>query len=253
VVIGVALLAGVSGCRGGDSGAQNPPAGAPRTGTTGALETGAAVMQDLTPVKKIAVYLVGFHPMKDDPSVQMEAHHYCNQVNEDFAQCVLFDGNTEKANLHGLEYIISEKLFETLPQEERKYWHPHNYEILSGQLVGPGLPDVAEKELMRRKMNSYGKTWHVWNTGVHGKPGDTLPLGDPHLAWSFNRDGEAAPGLVQRRDTNMGIDSGAKRRDRADLSSLARPQEGVDALKAAFPDASGAPAGVQDKGAGSQR
>jgi hypothetical protein len=51
----------------------------------------------------------------------------------------------------------------------------------------------------------------------------------------------------------MGIDSGAKRRDRADLSSLARPQEGVDALKAAFPDATGAPAGVQDKGAGPQR
>jgi hypothetical protein len=41
-------------------------------------------------------------------------------------------------------------------------------------------------------MNSYGKTWHTWHTGRHdGEPGDALPLGDPKLMWSFNRDGEA--------------------------------------------------------------
>lgn len=201
-------------------------------------------MQDLTPVQKIAVYLVGFHPMKDKPSIQMEAHHYCNQVNEGFAQCVLFDGNTSEANLNGIEYIISERIYETLPQEERASWHPHNYEILSGQLVGPGLPAVAEKELMRSKMNSYGKTWHVWMEG------DTLPMGAPHLAWSFNRDGEARPGLAERRDRTLDIDSGEKRRSRADLSSLAHPQAGVDALTSAFPHGKGAPAGVRDKNAG---
>jgi hypothetical protein len=230
-----------TGCKGGDAAPEQVPAGAPRAPGTGALETGAALLQDITPVKKIAVYLVGFHPLKDNPSVQMEAHHYCNQVNEDFAQCVLFDGNTDNANMNGLEFIISEKLFETLPEAERKYWHPHNYEILSGQLVGPGLPDVAEKELMRRKMNSYGKTWHVWMAG------HSLPMGEPHLAWSFNRDGEARPGLAEGRDSKMGIDSGAKRRDRADLSSLARPQSGVDALKSAFPNATAAPNGVRDR------
>ena len=34
----------------------------------------------------------------------------------------------------GLEYIISEKLHNTLPTDEKAYWHPLNYEILSGQL-----------------------------------------------------------------------------------------------------------------------
>jgi hypothetical protein len=232
--------------------AQEPP-GEDKTARTRALEAGAKILQRNAPLGPMDVYLVGFHPMKDHPEHQMEAHHFCHQVNQDFAQCVLFDGNGRDANLTGIEYIISEKLFETLPPAERRYWHPHNAEILSGQLVAPGIPAVAEKALMEDKMNSYGKTWHVWNTGVHGKPGDKLPMGDPHLAWSFNRDGEAAPDLVQRRDTNMGIDSGAKRRDRADLSPLARPQEGVDALKAAFPDASGAPEGVRDKGAGTEQ
>ena len=233
-------------CGGGDT-ASPQPAGDGRKPGTAALETGAAVLQDLTPVKKISVYLVGFHPMKDNPGMQMEAHHYCNQVNEDFAQCALFDGNTEDANLNGLEFIISEKLFETLPQDERQYWHPHNYEILSGQLVGPGLPGVAEKELMRRKMNSYGKTWHVWMQG------DALPTGPAHLAWSFNQDGEIKPGMAEERDRRMGIDSGAKRRDRADLVPLARPQEGVDVLQKAFPNATGAPDGVRDKGGANRR
>ena len=231
----------VAACKGGDGPPQQPPAGDPRTPVTGALETGAAVLQDLTPVKKIAVYLVGFHPMKDNPSVQVEAHHYCNQVNEDFAQCALFDGNTETANMNGLEYIISERLFEGLPQDEQKYWHPHNYEILSGQLVAPGLPQGAEKELMRRKMNSYGKTWHVWMEG------DKLPMGDAHLAWSFNRDGEVRQGLPEQRDRALGIDSGEKRRERSDLSSVARPQSGVDAIGRAFPNAKGRPDGVRDK------
>jgi len=212
------------------------------------LEAGAAVLQDLTPVRQFDIYLVGFHPMKDDPAMQMEAHHYCHQVNQDFAQCVLFDGNTASANMNGVEYIISERLFESLPAEERPSWHPHNYEILSGQLVGPGLPAAAEKALMKDKMNSYGKTWHVWMTTPHGeRPADKLPLGPPHLAWSFNRDGEARPGLVEGAFQQLKIDVAEKRRERADLSALARPQEGVEALKGALPGAGAAPPGVQPK------
>jgi hypothetical protein len=164
----------------------------------------------------------------------MEAHHFCHQVNEDFAQCALFDGNTGTANLNGIEYIISERLFESLPEEERQYWHPHNYEILSGQLVAPGIPERVERELMEGKMNSYGKTWHVWNTGSPGMEPDELPLGDPMLGWSFNRDGEAAPGLVEARDERMDVDSMAIRRARANLVELANPQSGVDALEGRF-------------------
>jgi hypothetical protein len=163
------------------------------------------------------------------------------------AQCALFDGNTANANLNGIEYIISEKLFATLPQDERRFWHPHNGEILSGQLVAPGIPDAAEHALMKKKMNSYGKTWHVWNTGANGKAGDALPLGPAMLAWSFNRDGEMLPNLEDARDTRMKIHTGDKRKQRADLRPLAKPQSGVDDLKGKF----GRPAqdipGVSDK------
>jgi len=224
------------------------PAGAPKESNTKMLEAGAKVLQGNAPLAGFDIYLNGFHPMKDDPDMQVEAHHFCRQVNEDLAQCALFDGNTRTANLNGIEYIVSERLFETLPAAERAFWHPHNGEILSGQLVAPGIPEVAEKALMKRKLNSYGKTWHVWDTGTTGQGGDKLPLGPPMLAWSFNRDGEVQPGLVAQRDRSLRIDSADKRRRRADLQGLAHPQSGVDDLKAAFPQARPLP-GVVDRNA----
>jgi hypothetical protein len=210
------------------------PPGADKTAKTRVLEAGAKVLQNNGPVAGFDIYLVGFHPMKEHPEQQMESHHYCQQKNEDFAQCMLFDGNQNNANMHGVEYIISEKLFATLPAAERRYWHPHNGEILSGQLKAPGLPDVAEKALMKSKMNSYGKTWHVWNTGHRAQPNDALPFGEPMLAWSFNRDGEVMPGLVEDRDKRMDLNTAATRERRADLKSMARPQSGVDDLKGKF-------------------
>ena len=210
------------------------PAGEPKSAKTQVLEAGAKMLQSAAPMRGFDIYLVGFHPMKDAPELQMEAHHWCHQRNEDFAQCILFDGNTAEANMNGVEYIISEKAYLLLPEAERRFWHPHNGEILSGQLVAPGLPDAAEKALMKTKMNSYGKTWHTWNTGHEGHTGEALPLGEAKLAWSFSRDGEAIPTMVEKRDRKLGIDTAVKRRDRADLRELARPQSGVDALKGKF-------------------
>lgn len=242
----LAIAFNAANARGADS---SPPKTSPEGGDkavkTKALTAGAKLLQDMGPAGKWEMYLVGFHPMKDAPGHAMEAHHYCRQVNEDFAQCALFDGNSADANLTGIEYILSAKLFAGLPEEERRYWHPHNYEILSGRLLLPGLPDAAEKEALKGKMNSYGKTWHLWNTASTGNPGDRLPLGPPMLAWSYNADGEIPPGLEKGLERKMKIDLREKRRQRADLAKLAEPQEGVDALKLDFPGRKPIP-GVRD-------
>jgi hypothetical protein len=233
-------------CRGGET-SHGSPGGEPRSPTTAALESGAAALQAKAPVDAISMYLVGFHPAKGDPSMQMESHHYCNQVTEDFAQCVLFDGNTADARLHGVEFIISAARYDTLPAEERAYWHPHNYEILSGQLRMPGLPAAAERQALVRKIDSYGKTWHFWRAGVHGARADALPIGPPHLAWSFNRDGEADAAMVRARDERMGFDTAGERNARSGWAASAHPQSGVSAMAAHFPRAGGAPAGVADR------
>lgn len=223
------------------------PPGDEKSAKTSVLEAGAKLLQSTSPLNPMDIHLVGFHPMKDDPEHQMEAHHFCHQVNEDFAQCVLFDGSGKGANLNGIEFIVSEKLFEGLPEAEKAFWHPHNAEILSGQLIAPGIPAVAERELMKKKINSYGKTWHVWDTGGPGHAGDQLPLGPAHLAWSFNRDGEAHPAMVEQRDKKLNVDTAQIRKDRADLQALARPQSGVDALNGKFSRPTSAIPGVVDK------
>lgn len=230
------------------------PPGDAKSATTKLLASGAGLVQGNAPAEQLAIHLVGFHPLKDDPAHQMEAHHYCRQVNEDFAQCALFDGDGADANLNGVEYIISQKLFDGLPAEEKPYWHPHDYEILSGQLIAPGIPEVAEHRLMAGKMNSYGKTWHLWSTGTSGAAADALPLGPPRLAWSFNHDGEARADLVQQRDRSAGVDTAKVRAARQDLVATAQPQCGVDALVGRFGATTGVP-GVtaRQDGCGTQR
>ena len=188
------------------------------------------MLQTDSPLEPMTMYLNGFHVAKEDASHQMEAHHFCRQVNEDFAQCAIFDGNTSKANLVGIEYIISEALFSSLPEAERSLWHPHNYEILSGQLIAPNIPESTEMSLMKSKINSYGKTWRLWDTASPGKSGDTLPLGKPVLDWSLNNDGEILPGLVEKRDGLFGVSTNEKRQARKPLRAFAKPQTGTDAL-----------------------
>lgn len=109
---------------------QTTPPGQPKTAWLTTLEQGANLLQAGTPLKDFDVYVVGFHCAKGEPDFQMEAHHFCRVVNNDLLQCVLFDDNTKDANLIGIEYIISERLFDTLPDQEKPYWHPHNFELL---------------------------------------------------------------------------------------------------------------------------
>lgn len=84
-------------------------------------------------------------------------------------------------------------------------------------------------------MNSYGKTWHVWNTGHFGLNDATdLPTGEPKLAWSFNHDGEAKPGLEKVTEKKFNLSMKEKRKARQELTKFARPQRGVEELKSKF-------------------
>jgi hypothetical protein len=210
----VTLLLGACGGENTPSNVATP--GAPKDAKTKTLEAGAAVMQDKTPLAKLNVYLDGFHFYSGNMQGQMEAHHYCANVNEDLKQCVIFDGNGENARMMGIEYVVSEKLFKTLPAEEKALWHSHAYEVKSGELIAPGIPEVAEHELMEKLVSTYGKTWHTWHTD---NAANTLPLGHPMLMMGFTADGQLRPELVTERDRRFGIDTAEKRRNRADIPS----------------------------------
>lgn len=95
-----------------------------------------------------------------DINRQVSAHHYCSHINQDFRQCVIYDSDHSDARLIGIEYIISEKLFNQLSPEEKKLWHSHVYEVKGGLMSLVGVPDIAEKEAMKELINTYGKTFH---------------------------------------------------------------------------------------------
>jgi hypothetical protein len=182
-------------------------------------------MQQRAPIGSINVYVDGFHFYNGDLKRQMEAHHYCANVNEDVIQCVMFDGNTDKARLMGVEYVLSRKLFETLPADEKRLWHSHVHEVKSGQLIAPGIPDVAERELMEKLIGTYGKIFHTWHTDQ----GHTLPTGHPMLMMGFTADGQVNPELVADRDRRFNISSQEKRRQRENI-----PAPPVDAAANAW-------------------
>jgi len=194
-------------------------AGAPKSAETRTLEVGAKLLQGKAPLNAVRAYLNGFHFYNGDMNGQMEAHHYVTRVNEDVMQALIYDGNGSDAKLMGVEYIISARLFATLPEDEKKLWHSHDYEVKSGSLVAPGLPQVAEKQLMEQVVSTYGKTWHTWHTDRDKE----LPYGIPALMMGFTADGQLDPALEKARDDRLGVDTQAIRRSRESI-----PQPTVD-------------------------
>jgi hypothetical protein len=169
------LVCALAACGGDDTKSRVDTPGAPETGETKVLEAGADLLQGKAPLRALDAYLNGFHFYNGRLQSQMEAHHYCGHVNEDVIQCVIFDGNAASARIMGVEYIVSGALFRTLPPAERHLWHSHVHEVRSGQLIAPGIPEVAEHELMEKIAGTYGKTWHTWHTDRR----DALPFGLP--------------------------------------------------------------------------
>lgn len=190
-------------------------AGKPAAPGTRALDAGAALLQDRPPIDALNAYLDGFHFYNGRLEQQTEAHHYCAVLGEELIQCVIYNGNTSAAKLMGVEYIVSRRQFEGLPEAEKALWHSHVHEVKSGQLIAPGLPEAAEHALMTRLVSTYGKTWHTWHTDQ----GKELPLGTPQLMMGFTADGQVNADMVAARDARFNVRTEERRRGRADIEA----------------------------------
>jgi len=153
------------------------------------------------PLGDIHAHVCGIHFYNGDLSRQVIAEHFCSHLSDELLQCLIYDSNKPGARLIGIECIVSAKIFESLPAEEKKLWHSHNYEVKSGVLTAPGMADAAEKDLMKVLIGTYGKTWHTWQVDR----GDKLPLGIPQLMMGFTADGQAKTAIVSERDKALRI------------------------------------------------
>jgi hypothetical protein len=210
------LSLSIAGCGGNNTPSYVQSPGGKKTGTDRLLNTGADILQSRAPLKAFSAYLDGFHFYNGNPHVQMEAHHYVSQLNDDFYQAIIFDGNGPDAKLMGVEYIISARLYKQLPAQEKLLWHSHRYEVKSGELIAPGIPLVAEHKLMEKLVSTYGKTIHTWHTDQDRD----LPLGSPMLMMGFTRDGQLNKQLLADRDRRLKISTAEHKKNRADIPSV---------------------------------
>ncbi|CAD0113674.1 unnamed protein product [Aureobasidium uvarum] len=184
----------------------NETKGQPESMTNKILETGAAATQNFAPPKRVCAHLNAFHAYANDPTRCVR-------------QCLLYDSPESNARLIGIEYMISARLYDTLDQDERKYWHSHVFEVKSGMLLMPrptGVPEavweVAENKEMEDVVTLYGKIFHLWQTDK----GHKLPLGEPQLMTSYtDYDQFDFDQKVGDRDRRFGEDHRHKHADAA--------------------------------------
>ena len=178
-----------------------------------ALDLASSALQAKYPVEAMSTYLNGLHFYADDLGRQVEASHFCVHLRHDLHQCVIFDRNAPDARLIGIEYIISAERFAELPEEEKRLWHSHHYEVSSGVLTAPGVPELAERAYFEDLVTTYGKTFHTWQ---YDRDPD-LPYGIPQLMMGLTADGQVDAELLAARDARVGVDTATLLEKRADI------------------------------------
>lgn len=167
--------------------------GGPKTFKKNVLEMSSSAIQTFYPMSSIHMHFCGIHGYAEDSNRQVIAHHFCSHPSDDFHQCVIYDRNDTGAKLIGIEYIISKKLFLTLPEDEKKYWHSHVFEVKGGLLAAPLIPTLAENEVMKDLVNTYGKTIHTWQYDKYD-----LPIGPPKLMMALTHDSQINKEVLEK-------------------------------------------------------
>ncbi|KAG8634612.1 hypothetical protein MANES_17G061700v8 [Manihot esculenta] len=180
------------------------------------LDRGAQMLQSLKPIKKMSQHVYTFAIYSHDISRQIETHHYISKINRDFLQCAVYDTDDSNGLYVGVEYIVSDEIFKSLPPEEQKLWHSHANEVKSRLLVHPKVSEMLVKSELENLAKTYGKFWCTWQTDR----GDRLPLGTPALMMSPQdaKLGMISPKLVEKRGVKFNILTDATKESRVEIA-----------------------------------
>jgi len=111
-----------------------------------------------------------------DPKLQIIVHHHCKAYDDGTLICLMFPtGMKDQDKPIGFEYIITAEQYNTLPEEEKKYWHYHKSEIPRAKASLPDLTGDEAAKLIPAINETYGKVMYFQ------KLGDKFPLGEPHV------------------------------------------------------------------------
>src|ERR687898_1100709 len=111
----------------------------------------------------------------DDPSLRVE--HFCKPHDRVMMVCQLYDSNSANATLIGIEYIITQEQYDSLPNRERPYWHAHREE-LRPERADPRMPELSPEQAqaeIAKMLPTWGKVIITWI------PSDDLPSFPPQV------------------------------------------------------------------------
>ena len=76
-------------------------------------------------------HLTAIRHVFDDPTLRVQ--HYCKPNDKILLVCQLYDSNSSKGTLIGIEYIISADQYKSLPDREKPAWHYHLIEFATNR------------------------------------------------------------------------------------------------------------------------
>jgi hypothetical protein len=127
----------------------------------------------MAPLGNQHLHFCGIHCAKKDPRIQIITQHYFGGVADGMHQCLLYSSAAKDAKLLGVEYIVSDEVYRSLPDVEKRYWHPHTYEVLGGGLIAPGMNAGDEQALHEGPAHDLGQNVAYMarsdDTGSHGR------------------------------------------------------------------------------------
>jgi len=142
---------------------------------SGLLDTAGSQVQNHAPVDQLDLHLISLPCYTHNLHKQRLTHHYCHRIEPGIWQCVMYDGPEKNSRLIGVEWVIDEQHYKTVPQSEQRMWHTHHQEVRGGNTLAPGLPAQAEIAVMQELANTYGYAVHFLAEG------DRFPSGPPKL------------------------------------------------------------------------
>jgi Protein of unknown function (DUF1264) len=111
----------------------------------------------------------------DDPSLRVE--HFCKPNDKIMMVCQLYDSNSANATLIGIEYIITQQQYDSLPDREKPYWHAHREEFAPNR-ADPMMPELSPEQAqaeIAKMLSTWGKVIITWI------PGDDMPSFPPQV------------------------------------------------------------------------
>jgi len=192
-------------------GGENVP-GDKETAKSRVGESMSSMMQNFAPLKQFDTHISSIRCYGNNVKRQIPVHEYIMHINEDVMQALIMDSDRSDAKIVGIEYIITEKMFNLLPEDEKKFWYSHGYEVKSGTMVAPRMPMAMEHKLMSDLAPTYGKTVALWQVDK-----DKLPMGLPQFMCGPISDSVLNNDLIRQRDRVLGIDTNKERKNREDI------------------------------------